>query len=148
MNRLRGQRQGAKPRLHSMGLEHFPAGPGQPVTVLLQTLPHRVVVAQLPSAEARCVARAGLLLLRGAGVALSPSGGVRCKHKDKRDRKFAHVLDPNFSAQRDVVGTTTTLACSLPFLFPWRAAGSGWNDRCPMRGHANQRRTNLNSSES
>ena len=57
--------------LHSAALEYFLATLAKLCAVLLQALLNRVVVAQLLPAKSLCVARARLLLLRGAHVALS-----------------------------------------------------------------------------
>ena len=57
--------------LHSVALEYFLTTLAQLRAVLLQTLLNRVVIAQLLPAKSLCVARARLLLLRGAHVALS-----------------------------------------------------------------------------
>jgi hypothetical protein len=56
--------------LHSMALKYLLTTPAQPRAVLLQTLLNRAVVAQLLSAKSLCVSRTGLLLLRGAHMAL------------------------------------------------------------------------------
>jgi hypothetical protein len=56
--------------LHSVALKYLLTTPAQLRAVLLQTLLNRAVVAQLLSAKSLCVSRAGLLLLRGAHMAL------------------------------------------------------------------------------
>jgi hypothetical protein len=54
-----------------VALEYFLATLAQLRAVLLQTLLNRIVVTQLLPAKSLCIARARLLLLRGAHVALS-----------------------------------------------------------------------------
>ena len=57
--------------LHSVALEYFLATLAQLRAVLLQTLLNCIVVTQLLPAKSLCIARARLLLLRGAHMALS-----------------------------------------------------------------------------
>ena len=56
--------------LHAVALENLLAGGAQPGSVLLQTLLDGVIVTHLLAAKAGCIARTGLLLLRGACMAL------------------------------------------------------------------------------
>src|SRR5438552_11134533 len=59
---------GRRASLHAVALEDLLTGGAQLGAILLQARLHGVVVTQLLAAQAGCIARTGLLLLRSAGM--------------------------------------------------------------------------------
>src|SRR4051812_28425564 len=79
--------------LHAVALEYFLTCGAEPGPVLLQTLLHRVVVAELLAAKPRGVAGAGALLLRSSRATL----GKGCRGAgDEQGYQKEHVSHVEF----------------------------------------------------
>src|SRR5438874_7753003 len=68
---------------HAVALKDLAASPRQLGPVGLKAALHRVVIAEVLAAQPRGIARAGLLLLRGAAMTLRASGQARQTAQDR-----------------------------------------------------------------
>src|SRR5215475_13745153 len=85
----------------------------------LQTLLDCIVIAEIFSAKARCVARAGLLLLRRARVNLSEGRHIGCQDRTGRQQENGQVAAHKIGSRewRALAAELSNLAhCNL---FPW-----------------------------
>src|SRR3981189_1646956 len=79
--------------LHSVALEYRLARRAQPCAVLLQTLLHHTVIAEILAAEPRSVAGTGLLLLGSALMSLRERRRRAGYHEEKHE-KCTHIEGP------------------------------------------------------